>query len=179
MMQEGMAGACPMQVSGTSAHAIDVDDGVALEFTTTGDVGELRRRVVTMASMHDRGCGEVGTDGGVAREQTTDCTMGTDRGLMGSSMMEQQDGGMAHGPMGTDRGMMRSSMMRMPPANVRAEDIAQGARLVFTPKDPKDLNALRQHTQRHAEHANGGMCPMMQMHGGSPATAAPAASARQ
>lgn len=57
-MRGGMAGMCPMQVEGTTVRAEDVDGGVALVFTTTGDVAELRRRVAHMAEMHERRHGE-------------------------------------------------------------------------------------------------------------------------
>jgi hypothetical protein len=146
-----------MQIAGTSARAVDVEGGMALELTTTGDVAELRRRVTKMAAMHESGCGGMmGPDGG----------MGHGHGMMSS------DGGMGHG-----HGMMGGGMGGMPAASVRAEDIAQGARLIFTPKDPKDIEALRLHGRRHAESANAGMCPMMGMHGGSPPPPPPAASA--
>lgn len=54
MDMEGMAGMCPMKVTGTTATADDVEGGVALRFTTTGDVAELERRVAAMAEMHTR-----------------------------------------------------------------------------------------------------------------------------
>ena len=45
-------GMCPMEVQGTSVAVADTDDGVAVTFTTTGDVAELRKRVHAMADMH-------------------------------------------------------------------------------------------------------------------------------
>jgi len=54
MMGGDMAGMCPMTVEGTVARAEDVEGGAAMVFTTTGDVGELRRRVAAMAEMHNR-----------------------------------------------------------------------------------------------------------------------------
>jgi hypothetical protein len=47
-----MKGSCPMAVPNTTARAEDVEGGVALAFTTTGDVAELRKRVAHMAEMH-------------------------------------------------------------------------------------------------------------------------------
>lgn len=44
---------CPMSVPGTTVAAEDTDGGGALVFTTTGDVGELRKRVTAIAAMHN------------------------------------------------------------------------------------------------------------------------------
>jgi hypothetical protein len=128
-----------MAVEGTTARAEDVDGGVAMAFTTTGDVAELRRRVAHMAEMHGSHPG----------------------GGHGMMMGEGHPGG------------MMGEGMKMPPATARSEDIEGGARIVFTPKDPADLAALREQTRRHAEQMASGQCPMMAMHAG--AEAAPAA----
>jgi hypothetical protein len=47
-----ISGSCPMMVEGTSVELRDAEGGVALAFTTDGDVGELRTRVDRMAEMH-------------------------------------------------------------------------------------------------------------------------------
>ena len=49
---EGMAGMCPMDVSGTQVATEDIDGGIAIVFTTTGDVADLRARVSHLAEMH-------------------------------------------------------------------------------------------------------------------------------
>lgn len=55
-MADGMKRMCPMAVPGTSASALDVDGGAALEFTTTsGEVADLRARVHHMADKHEHG----------------------------------------------------------------------------------------------------------------------------
>lgn len=54
-----MEGSCPLELAGTSVRATDVDGGAALEFTTTGDVAELRKRVAHMAEMHAKMGGEM------------------------------------------------------------------------------------------------------------------------
>ena len=137
MMEGGMMEAsCPMKVPGTSMHAVDVEGGAALEFSTTGDVAEVRRRVAHMADMHNHG------------------GMMHGEGMMGGGMA---DGGMMEGKGMMGGGMMHGGMMH---ADARAEDMPQGARLIFTPKDPKELEALRAETKEHAEHG----CPMMSMH---------------
>lgn len=62
-MSERMQGMCPMAVEGTTARAEDVEGGVAMVFTTTGEVEELRRRVAHMAQMHDAHHGRAGGTG--------------------------------------------------------------------------------------------------------------------
>ena len=49
----GMGGMCPMEVPDTKVSAEDTQDGVAVTFTTTGDVSQLRQRVHHMAEMHE------------------------------------------------------------------------------------------------------------------------------
>lgn len=50
--KHGMGDLCPMQLAGTKVEAQDVEGGVALSFTTTGDVNALRERVRHMAEHH-------------------------------------------------------------------------------------------------------------------------------
>ena len=46
---------CPMMVPGAEVAVADVQDGVALMFTTkSGDVNELRKRVEMLAKMHNQ-----------------------------------------------------------------------------------------------------------------------------
>lgn len=46
---------CPMMPpAGTNVVATDTNDGVAIAFTTTGDVADLRTRVHRMAEMHEK-----------------------------------------------------------------------------------------------------------------------------
>ena len=51
---------CPMQAPGTQVVAADTADGVAVAFTTTGDVGALREHVRHMAAMHEREANRAG-----------------------------------------------------------------------------------------------------------------------
>lgn len=48
-----MSAVCPMPVAGTTVIATEVDGGMALVFTTTGEVGEVRQRVRRMAELHN------------------------------------------------------------------------------------------------------------------------------
>ena len=47
-----------------------------------------------------------------------------------------------------------------PPSTASAEEIESGARLVFRPQDPAQLEALREHARTHAARMAEGDCPM-------------------
>jgi hypothetical protein len=51
--EAAMGGTCPMDVPGTKVSVADTPDGVAITFTTTSDVAELRQRVHHVAEMHE------------------------------------------------------------------------------------------------------------------------------
>src|ERR1035438_6012279 len=62
MMGEGAP--CPMGVQGTTVQATETADGMSMAFTTTGDVGELRRRAHAMADrMNGQASGAMGMSG--------------------------------------------------------------------------------------------------------------------
>jgi hypothetical protein len=132
MHDHGMAGMCPMSVPGTRVAAEDTDAGVALAFTTSPDqAAALRERVHAMAEMHNR------QHGGAA---------GDHHGM--------------HGAMGEGTGGM-GGMERPPPAEARVEDVQAGARIVLTPRDPADLQQLRDTVRQHAAHMQAHGCGMM------------------
>ncbi|MBI5548447.1 MAG: hypothetical protein HY901_31580 [Deltaproteobacteria bacterium] len=133
MGMTGMDGMCPMKVQGASVTSENVENGVALVFTTqAGDVAELRRRVHHMAEMHNQH--RAG-------------------GMMGGC--PQHRGG--SGGMG---GMMMGGGM-MPAATASVVDVEGGARLTLHPQDESQLEALRQHVQMCAQAMGKGECPMM------------------
>jgi hypothetical protein len=121
----GMGDQCPMLLPGTSVQAQDTKDGLAMTFTTTGDVAELRQRAHVMADHMNAHAGATGMHGGM---------MGADAGtgMMGGSMM----GG------------------TMPAMHAQVEDIDHGARLKMTPADPKKLGDMRDHMKEHAHMMN-------------------------
>ncbi len=69
--------------------------------------------------------------------------------------MRRGMGGPGMGP-----GMMERQGMRFPPADARVEDVAGGARVTLTAKNPADVEALRAHVRMHLDHLKSG-CPMM------------------
>jgi hypothetical protein len=130
----GMEAHCPAKVPGTTVQVVDLERAVALDFTTTGDMAEVRRRAARMAQMHGESAMHAGMMHG---------------GMMGS----------AGGP-----GMMHGMMGKPPASSAQVEELPNGARIVLTPKEPRDLEALRAHAHQHAAHGQQGGCPMMARH---------------
>ncbi len=164
-----MGDPCPMALPGTAVQATEMSDGMAMTFTTTGDAGELRKRVRSMSDrMNAHSSGGMGMhDMRMGGGDTGSHMMS---GGMGSGMMA--DGG--HGMMGGDgHGAMGGGMMAadgghammggatMPPVHAQVEDVEGGARLRMTPVDPSRLGELKLHMQQHAQMMKAHGCPMM------------------
>ena len=179
------SGSCPAMPAGAQVVVIDLEDGVALEFTTAGDVEVLRLAVEQMAQMHNamhRGANDSTGFGDDHAGHHNVSTMprdmmggghmggghgqGTGTGGMGEGHMDCEEGMDSsmgsQGGMGMGHGMGMGSMM-MPAATVTVENIDGGARMIFVPVDPSDLDALRVHVREHMG-ASGG-CPMMSRNG--------------
>jgi hypothetical protein len=130
-----MAPHCPWMDPEVTVEVEETASEVALAFRgPPGRERELSAFARRMAVMHER-----------MMEHRRE--MGPTHGRMREGM--HRDGGM---------GMM---MMRMPPADLRAEEIEDGARLVFTPHDPADLDALGDHLEMHSQMMSARRCPMM------------------
>lgn len=135
---------CPMKVAGTTVSAHDSDGAAVLEFETTGDVAELQRRVNEMAAKHDS---------------------------MECPMMAGHAGGPAAGtatpaastppPASNDpKAAMQAEHQLMHSATLSAEPTEKGARLIFRPSDPAQLEQLRVAVHKKAEHMSHGGCGM-------------------
>ena len=148
---EMMAQMCPMQVEGTTRELVELDDAVAMEFTTTGDVDELRRRVEKMAQMHD---GMHGEGGRMHRGQ---------RHHHGEDGPDQR--GRMHGEMTEEKRQMHQQMMQMmSDVTVETEEIDGGMRVKFIPDDAEQVDELYQMMQHHTQMMEEeGRCPMMHM----------------
>lgn len=142
-----MGGQGPAQAANTTVTSTDVDGGAALVFTTrTGDVAELRQRARDMAEMHNQRL--------AARE--------TRPGARGPGGRQHHGGG--GGPGHAGGGMMGGGMMMsMPAATASVEDVENGARVVFRPEDPAQLESLREAVRTRAERMASGACPMMSL----------------
>lgn len=155
--------ACPMALPGTTVAASETDDGAALTFSTSGDVEELRRRVRAAAAHHARmseahasaamGMGSGASAGDAAGTGPADAG----HGAMGGSGPAASGTGAGccggAGPAGHGKALLSAS--------ARAEDVEGGARLLLTPRDPAQADALRAEVREHAARmASGGGCPM-------------------
>ncbi|TXD33813.1 hypothetical protein FRC96_15190 [Lujinxingia vulgaris] len=147
-MGQKMAEMCPMQVEGTTREIVRLDNAVAMDFTTTGDVEELRSRVARMPERHATMHGEGGQ-------------MPQGHGHHG------QGGQMQHEQMSEEHHEMRRQMMEMmADVTLATEPIEGGMRLTFTPADASQVDALYQMMQSHARMMEQeGQCPMMPMMG--------------
>jgi len=122
---------CPMMAPGATSTAVDTDQGVAITFTAAPEaVASLRAHVHRMAERQ-------GT-------MMAGCSC---RMMMGD----------AGRPMA---GMTMMQGMRMPPADVRVDDVDGGVRLTLTARDPADAPALRAHAHMHVDHMKAGGCSM-------------------
>jgi hypothetical protein len=151
---------CPVTVPGTSVTVEDTDTGAALVFVSTGDVGEVRKRVATMAKMHndhhgsmgalpdgkDAGGGHAGHDmgGGSAAGGHAGHDMGSAQGHEGHDMSKHA--GHAGGMIGVH-------------SKADAVDVEGGARLVLT-AGAADVAKLQSELRMHAQHLSGGTCAM-------------------
>ncbi len=121
---------CPMKVPGTTVVSADVEGGAALVFSTTGDRTLLREHVQRMAAMHNE--------------------------MSGDGMMVN-----AAGPWSKHHHVRRHMAGQIMPVSLAtAEDTESGARLVFRPKDPQKLEALRTSVRSHALNMERGKCLM-------------------
>jgi hypothetical protein len=143
---------CPMmRMADANVVTSDTSDGVAIAFTTAGDVAELRAHVRKMAEIHN---GMSGMHHG--KDMHGGMGSGDMHGGMGSGDMH---GGMGSGDM---HGGMGMQMMRMVPSRASVEDVPGGARLVLVPTDPSQLTTLRAQAREHAAMMEKGECPMME-----------------
>lgn len=147
---------CPMQVEDTEREVVKLDDAVAMEFTTTGDVEELRERVDKMAKMHQKMHGEGGH---------------MQKGKKQQGKMQGKGHRKKRGEMSQEQREKRQQMKQMmADVTIEAEEIDDGARIKFTPEDPDQVDQLFEKMQQHVQMMEeGGECPMMQKMGGDSA----------
>jgi hypothetical protein len=136
--------ACPVTVAGTSVTAEDTANGAALVFVTTGDVPELRKRVVAMAKTHNE-----------------------HHAAMGPLPTGSETGGGGHDH--HDHAVMQAAGSAPAPAaggsmigvhsKASAEDIEGGAKLVFT-AFPDGVAKIQDELRMHAQHLATGSCKM-------------------
>ena len=140
---------CPVTVPGTSVSVEDTNTGAALVFVTTSDVAELRKRVATMAQMHNDQHGSMGPlpDGRGAEGGHAGHDMGGGGGEhAGHDMSGGKHAGHAGGMIGVH-------------SKASASDVEGGAKIEFT-AGPADVAKLQGELRMHAQHFSSGSCAM-------------------
>jgi hypothetical protein len=132
--QAQLDASCPMLGKDVTVQTSDTPDGAALSFTTAGgDVEQLRSRVKHMADMYEMHGGR-------------------------GSMMWHQHGHMHDGAGQAGEAERPGMGNPMPASMAKYEEIEGGARIVFTPRDSKDLDAMREQVHDHQRRMSGGEC---------------------
>lgn len=146
---------CPVTVPGTSVTTEDTATGAALVFVTTGDVAELRKRVVTLAAMHNERHGAMGPlPTGDEAGGGHDHHAGHAGHAVGSAAGGGHEG---HGAGGDHAG--HAGGMISVHSKAASEDIDSGAKLVIV-VGGADVAKLQTELRKHAEHLASGTCKM-------------------
>jgi hypothetical protein len=160
--------ACPMHVSGTEVTAQSVPNGAALVFTTSDeDVDRLREQVDRFAEAHNELAQKMSQEGQEAEQSGNAGAQAPGAGAMygeqaqggTQSMQGMEHGAMEHGSMEHGQPMMGQASFI--PSRAQVEEIDGGAEVILTPRDPGELQALRQHVEQQARQMASGACPLL------------------
>lgn len=156
---------CPMDIPGTSVSAEDTRDGIALTFTTdSGDVNLLRQSVKQMVDNFttDRSGSptsweESSRSGTLTIPETPSNKPGNvERGGMpgagNTSTPDDQSGSMNNQGI---QGQAHSLSYR-----TRFENVSNGARVYFIPRNSSDLGTLRNQVRQYSQRLSSGECPL-------------------
>jgi hypothetical protein len=142
---------CPVAVPGTSVTVEDAANGAALVFVTTGDVAEVRKRVATLASMHNEHHAAMGP-----------LPDGTDAGGGGhaghDAHAHHAGSGDAHAGHGGAHAGHAGGMIGVH-SKATASDIDGGAKVTFV-ANGGDVGKLQSELRMHAQHLSAGTCQM-------------------
>lgn len=146
---------CPVTVAGTSVSVEDTDTGAALVFVTTSDVAELRKRVTTMAQMHNEHHAAMGPlpDG-----------TGADAGHAGHEEHAGHAGHAGHGDgahagHGMSQHAGHAGGMIGVHSKAAASELEGGAKIAFIASGA-DVAKLQSELRMHAQHFAAGTCEM-------------------
>jgi hypothetical protein len=159
------AGPCPTDVQGTVANMEETPEGIAITFTTAGDVAAVRLRVQRLADLHNQRHAErmqVIMHEQTAQQQAGDKTRKA--GARGKADKKKARKGKA----GTQREADQADQAGTPGVpdapdvivmtQTRVEETPGGARLVFTVVDPADIEDMREPLRAHSEVMAGAQC---------------------
>ncbi|MBA3541763.1 MAG: hypothetical protein H0T79_19270 [Deltaproteobacteria bacterium] len=147
---------CPMTVAGTSVTVEDTDTGAALVFVTTSDPAELRKRVASMAQMHNDQHAAMGPlpDGNAGGGAHAGHDMGG--GHAGHAMGSGEHAG--HDMSGGKHAGHAGGMITVH-SKATASDVESGARIAFA-AGGEDVPKLQSELRMHAKHLSSGTCEM-------------------
>ena len=177
-------GQCPMQVPGTQVAVNDTRDGVVVVFTTPREnLAQLRERVRDLASKNDQALGtDQGLDGNPPMstpvlpddktgpieptQQESGGTIGGKTPMVPGGATNENPSGPPNAPSipsGAPGDIARSGEHQLPmvPASIRVEDFDDGSQIVITPKDPAQLESLREQIRQRVSQMSGSYCPLM------------------
>ena len=148
---------CPVAVPGTSVTVEDADDGAGLVFVTTGDVGEVRKRVQAMAKMHNEHHASMGAMPEGKDEHAGHDMSGHD--MSGHDMSGHDMSG--HDMSGHDMSGHAEHAGGMISVHSKAtvSEIPGGAKLLFVSGN-SDVSKLQSELRMHAQHMGAGSCSM-------------------
>ena len=134
--------ACPLALAGTTSSTEDTVDGVVVTFATTkpGDMAELRRRVDKLAEAHNSMSAAATDDLSAAPPQAPGPTASPETTPAGEARDEATAAG----------GKLDSE--------AAAETSEAGVRLVLRPRDPAQLDSIRDHLRKQADDLVQGVC---------------------
>ena len=165
-------GQCPMQVPGTQVAVNDTKEGVVVVFTTPREnLAQLRERVRDLASKNEQALGpDQGLDGNppmsapVLPDDKTgpiEPTQQESGGTIGGKPLGAPAGGIDNPSAPPNAGMPSATSSAMVPASIRVEDFDDGSQIVITPKDPAQLDSLREQIRQRVSQMSGSYCPLM------------------
>ncbi len=134
--------ACPLALAGVTSSTEDTVDGVVVMFATTkpGDMTELRSRVDKLAEAHNSMKTAPTDDLAAAPPQAPGPTASPESTPAGEAKAEPTAAG----------GKLDSE--------AAAETSEQGVRLVLRPRDPAQLDSMRDHLRKQADDLVQGVC---------------------
>lgn len=151
---------CPMTIAGTSVTVEDTATGAALVFVTTSDVGELRKRVAAVATMHNEHHGKMGALPDGTEAGGADHAHHHHGGHGGGEATGDHagHGGGGHVPGGQPAAMQLGTMIGVH-SKAAATEIDGGARLELI-AGAADVAKLQGELRMHAQHLASGTCTM-------------------
>lgn len=152
---------CPVAVAGTSVSVEDSPTGAALVFVTTGDVGDVRRRVAAMASMHNEHHSAMGPmpDGKDAGGGHAGHDMSGHAGHdMGGPKANDTSGHASHDTSGGRHAGHAGGMVGVH-SKATVSDVEGGAKIDFV-VGQADIAKIQAELRMHAQHFASGTCEM-------------------